>query len=294
MEPSPPLPLVDQIRALRDGAGALWLDDRSVITVRGDDRITWLNGVVTADLRPLAVGHGLYTAVVAVKGKLLADAFVHRTEDALRVVVPADQRDVLMAHFERFIVMEDVLLDATPERVLTVQGPTAIAATEAWADRSIADRLGRGGVDVMVAPDAEAPRSDAVTPVSRVAFDAESVAQARPRWSVDFGTDNYVQEAAITPRAVSFQKGCYLGQEVVCRLEMRGHVQRQLVALTQAGKAPAPGAEVMADGKVVGKVTSATPPMEGAPARLLAMVKYAVLEKRPVLEIDGAPADWAQ
>jgi folate-binding protein YgfZ len=52
----------------------------------------------------------------------------------------------------------------------------------------------------------------------------------RPRWGVDFGVDNYVQEAAITPRAVSFQKGCYLGQEVVCRLEMRGHVQKQLVS----------------------------------------------------------------
>ncbi len=293
MEPSPALPLVDQLRALREGAGSLWLDDRAVITVRGDDRLTWLNGVVTADLRPLKPGHGTYTAIVAVKGKMLADAFVHCAENALHVVVPAAEREALLAHFDRFIVMEDVLLDATPERVLTVQGPRALELTEGWPGRSTADRLGLGGVDILVPEEHEAPRSAAVTPVSREAFDAESVAQARPRWGVDFGLDNFVQEAAITPRAVSFQKGCYLGQEVVCRLQMRGHVQKQLVALTQTGKTPAAGAEVMADGKVVGKVTSATPPIEGEPTRLLAMVKFAVLEKRPVLEIDGSPADWA-
>lgn len=294
MEPSAAPPFADQLRALREGAGALWLDDRAVITVRGDDRLAWLNGVVTADLRPIALGHGAYTAIVAVKGKLLADAFVHRTDDALLVVVPAEQRDALLAHFERFIVMEDVLLDATPERVLTVQGPKAVELTEGWPGRSIADRLGFGGVDVLVGEGREAPSYGAVTPVSREAFDAESVAQARPRWGVDFGVDNYVQEAAITPRAVSFQKGCYLGQEVVCRLQMRGHVQKQLVALTQTGKTPAAGAEVMAEGKVVGKVTSVTAGIEGEASRLLAMVKYSTLEKRPALEIDGAPADWAQ
>lgn len=292
MEPSATVALADQIHALRESAGALWLDDRAVITVRGDDRMTWLNAVVTADLRPLAIGHGLYTAIVAVKGKLLADAYVHRTEDAMRVVVPADQRAALLTHFERFIVMEDVLLEATAERVLTVQGPGALVATEGWADRSIADRLGRGGVDVLVPEGHAAPTADGVTIVSHEAFGQESVAQSRPRWGVDFGSENYVQEAAITARAVSFQKGCYLGQEVVCRLEMRGHVQKQLVALTQIGKTPEPGADVMADGKVVGKVTSVAAPLDGAPARMLAMVKYAVVEKRPELLIDGGPADW--
>jgi folate-binding protein YgfZ len=285
--------LVDQVRALRESAGGLWLDDRAVITVRGDDRLTWLNGVVTADLRPLAAGHGMYTAIVAVKGKLLGDAFVHRGDDALRVVVPAAQREALMVHFERFIVMEDVVLEATPERVFTVQGPAALTSAEVWWGHSTADRLGRGGVDVLVGEGGEAPSFVGVTPVSREAFDAESVAQGRPRWGADFGVDNYVQEAAITARAVSFQKGCYLGQEVVCRLEMRGHVQRQLASLTQVGKIPEVGAEVLAEGKVVGRVTGTAPPMEGGPARLLAMLKYAALEKRPALEIDGAPADWA-
>nr|MBK7064599.1 hypothetical protein [Deltaproteobacteria bacterium] len=94
MESSAAPPFADQLRALREGAGALWLDDRAVITVRGDDRLTWLNGVVTADLRPIALGHGAYTAIVAVKGKLLADAFVHRADDALLVVVRGLRRRV--------------------------------------------------------------------------------------------------------------------------------------------------------------------------------------------------------
>ncbi len=295
MQPTAEMSLADQVRVLREGAGALWLDDRAVITVRGDDRLTWLSGVVTADVRPLAVGRGIYTAMVAVKGKLLGDAFVHAGDDeALRLVVPSAQRDALMAHFERFIVMEDVELEATSERVFTVQGPTAVAATEGWAGRSTADRLGRGGVDVLVVEGSDAPEGDGVVGVSRDAFDAASTEAGIPRWGVDFGVDNYVQEAAITPRAVSFQKGCYLGQEVVCRLEMRGHVQKQLVSLTASGVVPSAGAELMAEGKAVGRVTSATPSTtEPGQVRVLAMVKYAVLEKRPPLELDGAVVDWA-
>ncbi len=295
MQPTTPMSLADQVRVLREGAGALWLDDRAVITVRGDDRLTWLSGVVTADVRPLTAGRGIYTAMVAVKGKLLGDAFVHAGEDeSLRLVVPSAQRDALMVHFERFIVMEDVTLEATNERVFTVQGPTAITATEAWAGRSTADRLGRGGVDVLVAEGSDAPQADGVIAVSRAAFDAASTEAGVPRWGVDFGVDNYVQEAAITPRAVSFQKGCYLGQEVVCRLEMRGHVQKQLVALTASGVAPVAGAELMAEGKPVGRVTSATPSTtEPGRVSVLAMVKYAVLEKRPPLQLDGATVDWA-
>lgn len=290
----PTLPLADQVRALLEGAGALWLDDRAVITVRGDDRVTWLGAMVTADVRPLAPGRGIYTAIVAVKGKLLGDAFVHDAGDAIRVVVPREQRDALMAHFERYVVMEDVELEATNERVLTVQGPAATAATSAWEGRSAADRLGRGGVDLLVAEGAAAPAAEGVTWVSREAFDAASVEAAVPRWGVDFGVDNYVQEAAITSRAVSFQKGCYLGQEVVCRLEMRGHVQKLLVPLTVTGEAPTVGSEVFAEGKSVGRVTSAAPslPKPGR-SRVLAMVKYAVVEKNLPVEIGGVAAERA-
>jgi folate-binding protein YgfZ len=76
-----------------------------------------------------------------------------------------------------------------------------------------------------------------------------------PQWGVDFGPENYVQEADITKRAVSFNKGCYCGQEVVCRLEMRGHVRRQLVGLRVPGE-PVPRGTPFGEGAVV---TSSAP-----------------------------------
>ncbi len=281
----------EDVRALLEGAAGVWLDDRAVITVRGEDRVRWLGGMVTADLRGLVPGKGVYTALVAVKGKLLGDAYVHLGEDCVLLLVPSSERQAIVDHLEGYIVMEDATVESTSERVLTVQGPLALTATEGMGGRSTADRLGVGGVDVLFPPTEEVPEALAVVP--RAAFDAACVERRVPQWGIDFGGDNFVQEVGITDRAVSFQKGCYVGQEVVCRLQKRGQVQKLLVPLRVLGVMPVAGAEVLVEGKAVGRVTSVARALhEPDAANLLAMVRYAVVDKRPPLEVDGAPAAW--
>lgn len=285
--------------ALTTGVGYRRLDDLAVITVAGKDRASWLNGVVTNDVRALAPGRGVYAAAVGVKGKLLADLWVHAEASRLRLVLPRDCRDLVLAHFDRYLVMEDVTLSLDEARVYSFQGPGAGALALRCPRASHADRLGRGGFDVLAADDDAA--IDAWLDVARsegsaVEADASAWERARvlantPVWGRDFGPENYVQEASITARAVSFQKGCYLGQEVVCRLEMRGHVQRQIVALQLEGPVPELGAAVWHEDAAVGTVTSAVADPSGAGrVRALAMVRWVALEKGWPLRVGVAAA----
>ncbi|MFO0629868.1 MAG: hypothetical protein U0325_30140 [Polyangiales bacterium] len=285
--------LDDQIRALREGCGAWWRDDLVVLEARGGDRATWLNGLVTQDTRAVPPGRAVYAAAVAVKGRILTDLWVCALPDALLLLVPRDRAGDLFAHLDRYIVMEDVTLTTLDARVLSLQGPRAVAPTV--GEVFPVDRGGVSGFDVVIPPDAgEAAmawlqgqvEAGLVTLVDGEAWARVAVLQAVPRFGIDFDTTNFVQEAAITPRAVSFNKGCYLGQEVVCRLEMRGQVQRHLVALAVEGVVPSRGDVVRAEGQDVGVVTSVAPTPEGA--RVLAMVRHAASEKP--LELLGQTA----
>jgi folate-binding protein YgfZ len=140
---------------------------------------------------------------------------------------------------------------------------------------------GLGGAIVLAPKDGEATVRARLAEVAALGDDAGwnalRVERGVPRFGVDFDATMYPQEASLEKRAVSFDKGCYLGQEVVCMLEMRGHVKRKLVPLVlEAGDVPAKGASVTTTaGEAVGEVTSAVrSPTLGVPVAL-AMVKFA-------------------
>lgn len=283
----------EQLRALREGCAVRELHELTVLEVHGRDRATWLNGLVTQDTRALAPGRSVYAAAVAVKGKILADLHVHARAESLLLVVPSSQAAELAAHLDRFIVMEDVTLAPLDAVVLALCGPGAGGLD--LGERYETARLGAAGFDLIVeAPRAEELRaslaalvsSGAAVSVGDEAWEAARVLAGVPRFGVDFGSANFVQEAAITPRAVSFNKGCYLGQEVVCRLEMRGHVQKVLLRLKVDGEVPAAGDVVRAEGAEVGVITSAAAAPGGGEA--LAMIRYAATEKP--LELRGLTA----
>jgi folate-binding protein YgfZ len=295
MTPTVTLSLQEQLDALQHRAGARALEDQGVLAVKGADRSAWLNGVVTQDVRALEPGQGAYAVAVGVKGKVLSDLWVHATHDALLLVVPLAQLEVLQAHFERYIVMEDVTLEAlTDVTVLSVQGPDARRLTEGLGASS-ADRLGRGGGDLLV-PGVDLDRvyvalQHTVPVVSAEGWEVARLEAAVPAFGVDFDGGNFVQEAGLTARAVSFHKGCYLGQEMVCRLEMRGQVQRHLVSLVLEGPAPERGAPVLSEEKPVGAVTSAarSVALPGS-AVALAMVRRATVDAGEALAVEAAPA----
>lgn len=293
--PPPTRSFDEQTAALRTGAGARELDDK-IIAVRGGDRAAWLAGMVTNDTRALAPGQSAYTAIVHVKGKLLADAWVFVRADEILLVVPDGTVPGLLEHFDKHIIMEDVETVALPDvRVVTVQGPAAAHVVAPGDGRVFAaDRLGRGGVDVVIAADGDAAgvlaeiERGRVAVVEEPAWEAARLEAGVPRFGRDFGGDNYVQEANITPRAVSFSKGCYVGQEVVCRLEMRGHVRRQLASLVIDGETPpAPGASV----GELGAITSAARSPALGRCVALAMLKWDVAQQTGhALEVEGRAA----
>lgn len=288
----------------------LFLTDDRVVLAQGDDARSWINGQLTSDVRALDPTAAVYSLAVTVKGRILSDLWVVAHGADVALVLPTACADQALESLERHIIMEDVEL--TPQgglRVLTLQGPKAealLAAAPPELSRYAADRLGQGGFDlwlpeqqlgqVLAALEAEA------TKLGGGRVDPAGWAQAHvvlgvPRAGVDFGLETYPQEAGLKTRAVSFNKGCYQGQEVVYMLENRGKLARRLVQL-EAGRPPAdaaveatqPGDLVQDESGVrVGEITSVTQDQALPSALALAYIKRPLAEVGQTVVVGGAP-----
>jgi len=269
---------------LTDTVGVRRLTERVLVRVVGEDARAWLNGQVTNDLRGLSPGGAVYALVIHVKGRILADLFaLDRGPSGLGIVVPRANLAALLEHFEKYVIMEDVAL--RPDEgiaLLTVQGPRAAAIVGTAPDAYPCDRLGRGGFDVLVAAEAAEARlaqlAVAATEagggvVSEEAWELGRLRLGRPELFADFGEGTYPQEVGLERIAVSFSKGCYLGQEVVCMLENRGQLTRRLVRL-ESEAVLAPGDPLEASGQRVGEITSAA--RDGSRSVALGFVKRAL------------------
>jgi folate-binding protein YgfZ len=289
LEPVPSA--AEQTRAARESVLVVPARDLAVFVVTGSDRASWLNGLLTCDVTKLVEGAAAYGLAVTQKGRILSDLFVVKRPEAICVALPARSRDAVLEAFDRHLVMEDVEMARADElRVFFAHGPRS-----AELGGAACDVTGLGGA-LIVAPAADEAR------LVRAAADAgglvgdESGWQALrlergvPAFGVDFDDTTYPQEASLEKRAVSFDKGCYLGQEVVCMLEMRGHVKRKLVPfVADDGAAIAPGAPVTDDaGADVGKVSSAAASPTLGRTVGLAMVKIASTAPGTELRAGGA------
>jgi hypothetical protein len=288
-----------QVRAARERALAVRRADLAVLVVTGKDRISWLNGLLTADLTKRAEGAAVYGLFVARSGKVMVDAcaVIDDAGERVLLVLPASLLDTMRAHLDHYLVMEDAEMapGAGAFEVWAVHGPRWAEALEAACGAGAVggawDLTGLGGALVL----APAPEADgvarALATVATVGDDAGwealRIERAVPRFGVDFDDKTYPQEARLEKTAVSFDKGCYLGQEVVCMLEMRGHVKRKLAAVVLDGsELPARGAEVKDEtGAAVGEVTSAASSPTLGKAVALVMVKRAQSEPGKTLAI---------
>jgi len=293
----------EEIAALTGGAGVRRLRDRLVLELSGEDAFEWLQGQVTSDVRPLEDGGAVYALFTSVKGKILADAWLLSVDldaasQTIRVDAPASSRDALLESFDKYIVMEEVDVAVRDDlSMIAVQGPDAPTVTgrlepakgAAWP----CDRLGTGGSDLVVASDAadaivaELAGSGAIE-VSEEAWEIVRLRGAVPRFGADFGEKNYPQEAGLRRRALSFDKGCYVGQEVVCTLESRGRLSKRLTTL-ELTEPRDPGTPLVTpEGREVGRVTSAA--RDDGVVRALGYVKAAAWEPGTELEAGGATA----
>ena len=263
-------------------AGVRVLDAR---LVRGsdEDARAWLSGQITNDIRALSTGDATYALALDVHGKILADLWVIDRGEDLALIVPAEATSALLEHFEKYIVMEDVELEALDDlAVVTVQGPGAEALRPEGVPAYPCDRLGTGGFDLVIersaldetvaALEARA-RAIGGGPISATGFELARLRRGVPAFGVDFGPSTLPQEAGLAARAVSFDKGCYLGQEVVCMLENRGKLRRRLVRLAGEGDLE-PGTELREGDASVGAITSAA--RDGDRVRALGLVKSRV------------------
>lgn len=280
-----PRPL--DLEGARAGAAVYLEATRERIAVTGDDRFKWLHGIVSNDMLALEKAHGVraaYACALTEKGKILGDVVVVTDGKALGAWVPRDAAPSLLAHWERFVIMDDVELALDDERrLIMLQGGRAseVAHATGIASRGAAfDDLGAGsGLAFDVHRDEAQEIIKRLVREGAVSLEpgdahAIRVAAARPTFGFDFDDKTYVQEAGLEKRAVSFNKGCYHGQEVVVMLEMRGKASRRLAQLAIAGGAEVqPGAEVRAGDASIGKITSAIT-VDGS-ALALAMIKAA-------------------
>jgi tRNA-modifying protein YgfZ len=272
------LPEIDaQYRELREGAGLLEREERALVEVRGPDAAEFLQGQVTNDVLALAPGSGCYAAMLNPKGRVLADMrilcaaperFLLDTEAAAAETV---LRDLRMYKIGRQVEIADATLERS---LVSLIGPRAEELAEAALgarppieEHALIERDGVVAVRTYLGVDLLADGARAAElretlleagarPVSLEAAEILRIETGRPRHGLDMSEENLPAEAGIVERAVSFTKGCYVGQEPVARMHYKGHPNRHLRGL-RLEHGVAPGTALTAAGKQVGHVTSA-------------------------------------
>lgn len=242
------------------------LDERAVLvrqagwgTLRlsGPERASWLNGIVTCDVQAVTTERGAWGLLLTKQGKIQAELQIVAGNDTLFVGVSGGEANEIAESLDRFLVMEDAELELVQEcRWWELHG--ALAPELASSARALS--LGSGQMSwtvlpaaALVAPVSAGEQLEALLQergallVDEAAWEPHRIRLGKPRFGVDFGTTDNPHAASLERRAVSWTKGCYLGQEVVCMQDMRGKVKRRLARLELDAPAPAlaEGTEVL-------------------------------------------------
>jgi folate-binding protein YgfZ len=280
-------PLEQEMHSLLHVCGVFDLGWRARISVRGEDRLRWLSGMVTNAVQQLGDGEGNYSFFLNAQGRILGDAFVYRDQDQILLDTTIDQVDPLMAHLDHFIIMDDVTLEdgRGQSSVLGVGGPGAAQVlTKIGLTPPLEKAAGRisfhhapyqgNDLDIVVHPGVLAPQFEIFCPADQIgnlwqqlleagakpcgvrAVEGLRVMEGLPRYGVDI-TDRDLPQETGQKRALNFTKGCYIGQEIVERIRSRGAVRREMRQFFLEGDAPSPPSDLLAAGEEVGRITSA-------------------------------------
>jgi folate-binding protein YgfZ len=284
-------------QAAREHAGLI-LRNRGLIVVTGRDRASYLQGLLTNDITALEAGQGCYATYLTPQGRMITDLFVYELGDIMLLAVPLATKDTVLARLDQFIFSEDVQLGDVTNTfgAVAVVGPAAAGIVASVAGASEPDlramvEYGNRRADVkgqsaillrvtdtgepgfeIVLPGEQMPHLlQALRAAGAVDLDAQTADVLRveagvPLFGPDMDEETIPLEAGIEQQAISFSKGCYVGQEVIIRVLHRGHgrVAQKLVGLLlePGTDVPAVGAVLQADGKDIGEVTSSV----GSPA----------------------------
>ncbi len=257
--------------AVRDGGvGLIDLSARGRISVSGSEAVMFLNGLITNDLKTLEENRWMPAAFPNVQGRLLAAVRVLRRAEEILLDTDAVTREKVIKSIERFTLAGDFKVrDLTEETALiSVQGCLAAELVEGISPEGItivpATHTAEKGFDLIVSAERKADLWQSLvdaggTPVSERVEEILRLEAGIARYGVDMDETNVVTETNLDD-AVSFTKGCYLGQEIIIRIKHRGHVAKKLTGLRfETDRKIEPGAVIKSsDEKEIGRVTSST------------------------------------
>ena len=304
--------------ALATGAACHDLGWLRRVEVRGEDRFRWLSGMVTNTVNDLGDHSGAWNLVLNAQGRIQGDLTVWREGDTLELEIAADQYERLLGHLERFIIMDDVeLVPVSGEIGLGLTGPAANKVLAriglpVLSETMTSTHFEWNGMDLRIertygtvaahyvlwAPEAQLAwvwkflRTAGATPVGSASVEAFRIAEGIPAYGVDMAERDLPQETS-QMRALNFNKGCYLGQEIVERIRSRGQVHRRFTAFRLTGGLPATlPAPLEAGGKPAGELTSAAlvPLVEGPALVALGYVRQEAVDAKLELTYAGGIA----
>ena len=278
-------PLEREWHTVRRGVGLLDARHRAILSLIGGDRVSFLQGMVTNNVARLVEGQGCYAALLTIQGRIVSDLYVYALSDKLLLDVPAQRTEAVHDALDRLIIADDVEFEQDGiVPLVSVEGPGAADLLARVANARVHDldlcdhgeitidgvavgcvavgQCGEIGYRLLGAPDSAAAlwQSLRAAGAAPVGFDTLNVLRLEagiPWFGIDMDEATLVMEVGLDA-AISFNKGCYLGQEVVERVAARGHVNRKLCGLISDGAlVPPAGAPITHEDKEVGHITSA-------------------------------------
>ena len=278
----------EEFSVLMHGCGIYDLGFRARISLTGGDRVRWMNGMVTNNVRDLPAGHGIYAFLLNPQGRILGDMHVYNMGETLLVETDRSQVEKIIATFDHFIIMDDVevknisdeqtalglagprsreLLNAAgilvpemqPLQAVTPQCKCDCDCVECTVIRG--EDAQQESYEIWLAPKDvyktwQALINAGATPMGSETLEMQRIAAGIPLYGVDIRERDLPQETEQT-RALNFNKGCYVGQEIVERIRSRGNVHRKFTGFLAEGAASiAAGAKIVSGEKDVGEITS--------------------------------------
>ncbi|MGD0791761.1 MAG: folate-binding protein [Terriglobales bacterium] len=272
-----------EFQTLLSGCGLYDLSWRAKIAVTGGDRVRWLNGMATNNIRDLAPGRGVYAFLLNAQGRIQADLYAFQRGDSLLVDTERGQRETILQLFDHYIIADDVEIADISDKLtaLGLTGPESRDVLEragiavpdlahlqfadvAWQQKTVtllrSGEEARESWQLWIAPEHvgelwEALLEAGARPTGTTALNLFRISRGIPQFGEDIRERDLPQETGQT-RALNFTKGCYLGQEIVERIRSRGTVHRQFTAFAVEGPLGEPGAKILADEKEAGEITS--------------------------------------
>ena len=308
---------------LTSGCAIYDLGWRAKVMVAGNDRVRWMNGMVSNNIKNLQVNGGNYNFVLNPQGRILGDLYAYNRGEYLLIDTERSQLDSLLTQLRRYIIMDKVeLIDRSSElSAIGVQGPKAteilrkagihdpglepmqladstwngvtitltrmasdeFATYETWANGETLSQLWKALLHA------------GAVPVGSEVLEKFRVMIAFPKYGTDIRDRDLPQETGQN-HALNFTKGCYIGQEIVERIRSRGNVHRAFTKFRLEGDLPAIGSKLQAEGKDVGEITSVArvPTEAGEEMLALGYVRREAVESGAKITYPGGEAKPAE